>query len=41
MNMGIFNFVEAVMDLFTNWLSFNEEEWAWCRVHVDNRIDRF
>lgn len=38
---AIFNFVSEVMSLFANWFSVNSNEWAWCRVRVDNRFDRF
>jgi len=41
MNMKIFNFVEVIMNLFTNWLSCDEEKFAWCPVKVDNRINRY
>lgn len=38
---AIFNFVNEVMNLFANWLLVDKKEWGWCRVHVDNRFDRY
>ncbi len=37
----IFNFVAEVINLFASWLSYNNKEWAWCTVRVDNRSDMF
>ncbi len=39
-NNVISGIVTEVMNLFA-WLSFNAEEWGWCPVKVNNRIDRF
>lgn len=39
-----FNFdslVVNVMNLFSNWLLPSDNEYAWCRIKVDNRFDRF
>lgn len=42
MNMSsLFNFVEAVMNLLSNWLSCDKKELDWCPVRVDNRFDRY
>lgn len=42
MNMkSIFNFAVEVMNLFAAWLSFEDREWGWCLIPVDNRDDRF
>lgn len=42
MNMNsIFKFAVEVINLFASWFSFNEKEWAWSPVRVDNHNDRF
>lgn len=41
MNINIFNFVENIMNVLASWLSLDRNEWAWCPIKVDNRIDRF
>ena len=42
MNMQsfIFDIVEKIMGLFADWFSFNQKEWAFCPIRIDDREKR-